>query len=382
MDCHVIVIGGGPAGATAARELAKEGLHVILLESKEFPRSKPCGGGLSEKTINLLPIESTGDISHLIEKEIYQISFIYRYQDRVELDFPQPVIHMTMREKFDQWLLNLAIQASVQVRTNQRVIRVREEQQQVVVTTTLEDYNAPVVIGCDGAFSQVGKFLYNLSCEQGIALEAEIETGNDALAAKDDVELHYGIIPFGYGWIFPKRKHLSIGIGSFSSKVKNLRQYYHSFFRELEIPGDTGLVKGHPIPVVKGVKPRFHTPRTMLAGDAAGLVDPLSGEGIYYAVLSGILAAQTVIEQLKAGNSQPDLSGYTQKIYQQILPELRQAGRLAKIIFAFPPVINKLVQKDPGIARKLVEVIYGNQTYQQLFQYLAGKYTIFRHTQA
>jgi flavin-dependent dehydrogenase len=211
----------------------------------------------------------------------------------------------------------------------------------------------------------------------GIALECEVAVAGSVLATyRGQVHLSYGGIPGGYAWIFPKGEHLSVGIGSFSCRVKGLKNFFRRFCREmgLELP-PTIRCYGAIITAASGKASVLHSNRALLTGDAAGLVDPFTGEGIYYALRSGRLAAAAILDSA----CEPGLlAAYTRRINDELLPSLRYAGRIARIVYSLTPLVHQLVTADPEIAPRLVQVLFGQHSYEQLWQYLTERYAIFR----
>ncbi|MGI9951173.1 NAD(P)/FAD-dependent oxidoreductase [Moorellaceae bacterium AZ2] len=374
MRYDVVICGAGPAGATAARELAREGVKVLLCEKQKLPRYKPCGGGLTGKTWP----ELEAGWEELIEESACRVIFYHREDDPVEVAFDRPVVKLVMRDRFDQLLVKQAAAAGAEIRDGCRVEGVVEEEPWVRVYTGQEVLLARVIIGADGARSLVaGQLSFRPSRALGVALECELPVSPSVLEQyRHSLLLSYGNIASGYGWVFPKGDHLSVGIGSFSRKVKDLKALFQQFCRRLGLPvSPEAYCRAAVIPSALPGEPVLHTSRGLLVGDAAGLVDPFSGEGIYYALKSGRLAAQAVISFLRG---EGDLRSYSSSVQNELLPSLNYAGRIAKVVYSLTPVIHRLVRANPEVARRLVEVLLGSQTYPELWQYLKARYRIFR----
>jgi len=370
----VVVCGAGPAGATAARELARAGVKVLLCEKQKLPRYKPCGGGLTGKTWE----ELEPGWEELVEDTACRVIFYHREDDPIEVAFDRPVVKLVMRERFDELLVRQAAAAGAEVRDGCRVEGVVEEEPWVRVYTGQEVLLARVIIGADGARSLVaGQLSFRPSRALGVALECELPVSPSVLEQyRHSLLLSYGNIASGYGWVFPKGDHLSVGIGSFSRKVKDLKALFQQFCRRLGLPvSPEAYCRAAVIPSALPGEPVLHTCRGLLVGDAAGLVDPFSGEGIYYALKSGRLAAQAVISFLRG---EGDLRSYSSSVQNELLPSLNYAGRIAKVVYSLTPVIHRLVRSHPEVARRLVEVLLGSRTYPELWHYLRARYRIFR----
>lgn len=364
-----IISGAGPAGASCALILAKNGRNVLLLEKAPLPRYKACGGGLSQKALNLLKDNlNLQEVDSVIETKIYNVQFIYKFDNCVSVNFDYPVVSMCMRDKFDHLLVKKAAKNGATVKSGEKALEIETGYREIKVITNQSFYKGKYFIGADGAHSIAAKLFSNRK-KNAIAVEAEISATAKTNFQKDKLELHYGIIPHGYGWIFPKKEVISLGIGSFLPSIKGLQKYYRSFKKGAGFENTKELIlKAHPIPLP--TERTLCNERVVLIGDAAGLADPLCGEGIYYALKSGLLAAEALMQ---------DKTGlYAESVTKHFLPQLRQAEKLSRIIYGALPLINRLVNSDPQIARKLVNVVYGSENYSDLFSYLAGKYNIFK----
>jgi len=370
----VVVCGAGPAGATAARELAQAGLKVLLCEKDKIPRYKPCGGGLTKKAWGELP----PGWEALVEDVACQVIFYHREKQPLEVTFEGPVVKLIMRDRLDFWLVEKASTAGAEVRDGYRVERIVEEEGQVRIYAGRESFKARVIIGADGARSLVARQLpFRPARALGIALECELPVPERILDKyRHSLVLSYGNIPGGYAWVFPKATHLSVGIGSFNRRVKNLKSLFQKFCQGLELPLQPGIrCRGTLIPSAIPGEVSLNTSNGLLVGDAAGLVDPFSGEGLYYALKSGRLAAATVFSFFQGRG---ELREYSKAINSQLLPHLHYAHRIARVVYAFTPLIHRLVLANREVARRLVEVLCGARTYPELWEYLYARYRIFQ----
>ena len=278
----VLVVGGGPAGSTAAYRLAEGGASVLLVDKATFPRDKPCGGGLTMRAVQQCPV----DPSPVVEEEVDLVELRFRYGDSVVRHAVAPVIRMTQRRKLDAFLLDAARERGVEVREG--------------TTIDVSDAPADVVIGADGANGTTARaFGLGVGIVLGVAYEGNVPYGvvaKDRYARRAVVEL--GDIPGGYGWVFAKGDHVNVGVGGWQREGPRIRDYLARLCEAHQLdPGQLESLRGHRLPMRRpGV--RIATEHALLVGDAAGLVDPMSGDGLYECFVSSKLAAEAVLDLL------------------------------------------------------------------------------------
>ncbi|RMF88066.1 MAG: geranylgeranyl reductase family protein [Nitrospinota bacterium] len=363
----VIVVGLGPGGASAAEALGRAGLRVLALERATLPRYKPCGGCLSLKIDRIL----SPDFHPLIEKVVYGGRLTFRFGQEVVARSPEPVAYMVMRDRFDAFLVERAAKTGVEIHTGEQVTAIQESADGVEVQTKQGTYQAAFLVGADGVQSVVARTL-GLGAKRRIALALEgeiIPSAEEELLFDDLAYIDFGSVPYGYGWIFPKQSHLSVGVAGLKGYIRHPKPYYQELLAaEHLLEGEIALEErhGYIIPVFSGTRP-LTTRRTLVVGDAAGLVDPFLGEGIYYAIRSGQLAAQAIIQALQEPSL--SLSTYEEALAAEIYPEFRAARKMALFIYHFPR-IGYAVLQDSSLIEGYFDVLRGRNTYQDFWERL------------
>jgi geranylgeranyl reductase family protein len=374
-DTDVIIAGAGPAGSLAAYELAILGVPVLILEKSPFPRYKVCGAGPTYKILREIPF----DVSPVLETQIHNIIFSSGFREGFTRTSAEPILYCTNRDKLDDFLLKKAVEAGARVIHGAKVMEVTQEKEFVTVVTHAGTFRSNLMIGADGASSAVAR---SAALRDNIlprfAWEAEVMADPATVKAfSQTVLLDWGSFPGGYGWVFPKGDHFSVGVGGPASLSKWMMSYYQKLLEYLDavcgmrdmgsVHPSSGIrvletisLKSWPIPV-RVKKRQFHNERVLVAGDAAGLTDPLTGEGIYYAVRSGILAAKCCHEYLQAGS--PSLGSYTKAVNDELMEELLEANRIKFLFNTVPLKIHRFIRDSDRAWRAFVKILRGERWY-------------------
>lgn len=287
-----IIVGAGPAGCAAAYDLATAGLRALLLDKSDFPRSKACAGGLTMKTVKALRY-SIEPVTRLV---VHQILLENNGSQSTLVKTRSPLCVMTVRAEFDAYCLEKTRAAGAQFRRIRALRQIEPTDDGISLVTADQVFHGRFLIGADGVHSQVRKLAdLGESTAGGFALEAQVPLPEHPR----DLTFDFGAVRNGYGWIFPKGNHLNVGMGFYAQSEgetlnrERLLAYIHKRLgtdAADHIVGQYLGVRGWDQPCAKG--------RVLLAGDAAGLVDPLTAEGIYSAVVSGQAAARAIVDHL------------------------------------------------------------------------------------
>jgi len=361
-DYEVIVVGAGPAGATLAYELAEKGIGVLVIEQATLPRYKCCAGGLTVKAA-----EQLGNHAHgLVEGAISSAVVTFPGDSPYRGEHEDTIIYTVMREKFDHALVKRAEEAGANILQGLKVCGIRFNGTGVEISTATGNFRSQYVAGADGAKSIVAKALginTNRNCLVGIETEVAVDS-DELLKWKSQIAIELGRIPAGYAWVFPKTDHLSIGIGCLANEAKNLKRCYREFVDSLSLGHYTvGRWYGSVIPICTG-QAVVTRDRAVLLGDAAGLADPLTGEGIYNAILSAQLAAPAIGEALIGGEVK--LLDYRKSVEEKIMPEMRIAYVFSRVLAQFPHRLFKLLKRDERIWRECCHLLRGETDYSTI----------------
>lgn len=361
----VIISGAGPSGNLLAYLLASNDIKTLVLEKKLFPRLKICAGGLQYRAAQLLPF----DISPVVEKTIYGIYFSYRAQNIVNRIFDDPLIYMVDRKIFDQFLAQKAQEKGARYRYKCPVTGYKTHNYGVTVDTPEASFEGKVLVGADGIRGLVHRTL--ISSGQlfkiiGYEFQLGREGLNKILDLDNNASIDFGGIRKGYAWIFPKKDYLSVGIGGPYQNAAYIKEYFKKFLSGYALfKGVDTVFKlyGQCIPVKKSSAP-VSKYRILAVGDAAGLGDAFTGEGLYNGFRSALLAYHSIKSALDAGSY--DFNHYSQEIGDSLYEDIRISMLFSRLFFLFPYLIYNILKKNDKMFKTCCQVLRGEKSYQQL----------------
>ncbi len=338
MVYDIVVVGAGPAGSVAAYECAKRGFKTLLLEKAILPREKACGGAVMYRGIRIL----NGIVPHeLIEQKIYGLRFGFHNGTSSEFISHKLIGITVFRDKFDDFLSTRAVEAGAELAEDTRVIHTSVSDE--CATIQLQDgreIKSDFLIGADGVNSIVSHSLKLRSKRKdltriGLGMEADFYVGRAGVmkATKGNPSV-LEILPLknriAYGWIFPKREHLAIGIAGSGVHMRALRPDFDGFYKSLEkrLGVKLKLEKRRTCFLGgEGIAGTNVTNRAILVGDAAGFVDPMMGEGIAYAMQSSKIAVDVIDQSIAENQYDADSLGkYHQLCREEFLANFQMAS--------------------------------------------------------
>ncbi|MGB2572580.1 geranylgeranyl reductase family protein [Micromonospora citrea] len=334
----LVVVGAGPAGLCAARVAAAAGVRTLVLDRATHPRYKTCGGGLIGTSLSAV----AGRIEVPAHDRVDRVTFTRDGRRAFTRRHRTPLVAMVRRDEFDDRLRSAAVTAEAELREGVAVRGVDQDPDGVRVR--LADgatVRARTVIGADGSSGVTSRHVGVRFRQVDLGLERELPVPAHVQRRwQGRLLLDWGAIPGSYAWVFPKGSSLTVGVIAGRGEGEGTRQYLRRFvdrlgLSEVEPEHDSGHLtrcRADDSPLRRG--------RVLVAGDAAGLLEPWSREGISYALRSGALAGEAVA----AG----DLDRYERDVRERLVPSMRAGHRLLEVFERRPDVFHALLATPAG----------------------------------
>ncbi len=347
-----IIVGAGPAGCSCAHELLKENKKVLIIDKANFPRHKPCAGGITMKALKELPI----NIDHLIQHSSQKMMFRFDDNKKIELQNNTGSCVMVIREDFDNYYFNETIKMGADFKKIEKITSIQSLKDKVLINFDGEEYEALYLIGADGVNSTVRKLSSKLKFKNPVfAYEGLIDKNHN-----NEEVTEFIFNKHGYAWIFPKKDHLNVGIGNLidkgdGQKLKKLDLY--NFVQKRFGTAELKNITGFPIGT-EGLNHQTENNNIFLVGDAAGLAETLLGEGIYNAIISGKYAAKSIIRDSS------DAKRYYNIFLKQLTKELKLYNKGAKILYGYPRISYFMMRL--GLGKKFMDGYSEGKTLTQI----------------
>lgn len=398
----VAVVGAGPAGASAAREAALAGARVVLLERAAFPRYKTCGGGLIGLSRDALPEGFELPVREWIDA----ITFTQQgRKERTKRDRDGGMLALVNRTDFDHALVKAAVGAGVELREGAVVTGVEQAEAaevstegpvtrdpvatdpvaapEAVVSLTLADgsrVRARAVVGADGSASRVARHVGVICRQVDLGLEAEIPVPpQTAERWAGRVLIDWGPVRGSYGWVFPKGDSLTVGVIAARGGGEETRAYYRQFIEQLGLAGLPAAQDSGHLTRCRTADSPLYRGRVLVAGDAAGLLDPWTREGISYALRSGRLAGQAAARMAAASVPCGEqavgeaAAEYRTRVEALLGVEMAAGERLLTAFEKRPGFFHTAVTTLPIAWRAFAEVCHGRTTFAELLRSRAAQ---------
>jgi geranylgeranyl reductase family protein len=344
----VIVVGAGPAGSTAARVAAEAGARVLLIDRAMFPRYKTCGGGITGRSLRAMPDAARATF----EADITEFGLSRHGGDRVMLHAEPAFLGMVQRERFDQALVDVAAAAGVEFRdaTAMRGIdEVTDEDGRSSIRLRVDggELVARVVVGADGSSGRTSGYVGVEFAASDLGLEVEVEAIDHEWAST--ALFDWGADRGAYAWLFPKHDSLTIGVIQRTGLPDATRAYLELWLRQLGLAGATRLRESGHLTRWRSRTSPLRRGSVLVAGEAAGLLEPWTREGISFALRSGAMAgaaAASAAAASRVGDStagESALEGYVRAVERELAPDLVAGAAMLTILERFPGVLHRFL---------------------------------------
>ena len=359
-DC--IVVGAGPAGSSAAYHLANQGHSVLVLEKADFPRIKSCGGGVSPAISQWFDF----DFSSVIQNQVSQVKYTFKMGDPAEVQLKEVTpMWMVERSQFDNFLMEQATAKGAEFKSGTEVTGANIQNDSWQVQTSAGTFESKYLIAADGANSTVAQLL-GMGNTPTVAAASLQVPGAVSDRRKMTAFFDFGSLKNGFMWCFPKADGYSFSgayVRNPKGKPDELKKQLTKYAELFDLDVSQGDYREHPLNLWQENR-TLHSDRALLAGEAAGMVDPLIGEGIRPAIYTGVRAATAIIGALKGEANA--LADYTESVNHEWGANLAKADFLAGLFYKAPKIAYKMGVKRPAAGQLMGKILCGELSYSQV----------------
>ena len=353
-----IVVGGGPAGSSAAYHLARQGCSVLVLEKAIFPRDKPCTGALSPLVAQWFDF----DFAPIIAQRVRRVRYTWKLGDPVtsELQTQEP-IWLVKRDAFDQFLIGHAIAKGAVFQDGTPVLKIEFTEGCWQVHTAQAVFEGRYLIAADGAKGPLSHWLGlempKVRPAAVFAIPAEQSLHNPTL------NFEFGLLKNGCLWSFPYDSERLMGAVTFlGSSAPDYQAAFKAYAAGFDLNGSAGQLSPHLVKLWDGNR-SLHTHQAVVIGEAAAIVDPLSAEGIRHGMYSGVEAAKAIHAALQGQDEA--LADYTATMHQWG-DNIQWAQRIAGVFFRFPGIGYRVGIKRPTMTKRMGQLLAGEIEYSDV----------------
>jgi len=363
----VAVIGAGPAGAMAALAAASQGKRVVILERFRIPRHKTCAGGLIGVSMNALPAGFTPPVQATATSFTFSLS---GGPERTKTS-RRPLVNLVRRDEFDALLVDVAVAAGAAVYDNTVVTHLTVEDDAVRVTTRNQgDMRARVVVGADGSAGRSAAYVGVVLDQVDLGLEVELVTpSGQAGDWADRILIDWGTIPGGYAWVFPKGGTLSVGVIAERGHPDLTRSYLSEFLARLDLDQQEVVVSSGHLTRCRTRDSPLYRDRVLVAGDAAGLLEPWTREGISFALRSGTIAGRSAAQAASAASAAEVtavMKAYAEEISATLAPEMNGGRMFMRAFTRHPRIFYTAIILLPKAWDFVVQAISGDTNFADI----------------
>lgn len=362
----VAIIGAGPAGSTLAYSTAKKGIRTCIIDKQQFPRKKTCAGGLPPKVLEFIPF----DITPTIKNEIFSVMLTHKIKKGFSRTHPRPLLYTVNREEFDHFLLQKAVTEKATFIEGEAVNAISPTGNGYNITTRNRGIKATIIAGADGINSITAEFL-RLDPSNSRHLAIQVEIPFEKMASHADaahtIALDWGHINDGYAWLFPNGGYFTMGVMGHPKSVKALKSYLRQWTEHFGLNIEDFQLHAQSIPH-RTRKSLIAADRALLVGDAAGLADFWTGEGIYHAIKSANIAATHIAKYL-AGDHEA-LQHYETEVNETILSDLIASYTFSRVFNYSHLAAFHAIRKYPYMWDLFCRIIRGDRSFVEIKQRL------------